>query len=327
MENIRCDFERYLEEALDITVNTQPWEGEGSLPFFLRNMYAFFQVSVLDTRCLVMASRKEEEQTPSTVRKHMLQVQKKWGYAVLYVSRKISAYNRKRLIGHKVPFVVPGNQMYLPPLGIDLREHFKPPRNTRPKWSPSTQAAFLYALVHALHQRLTPKEMAERLGYSPMSMTRAFDEFEAAEVGRIAMEGKQRVLRFDKDRRELWEKALGFLQSPVKKKVWARLAANQRPGVEAGLTALARHSSLAGPDNPVFALEGKEWQGFRNLHDVMELPVVEPDACQLEIWSYAPGPFAEGGVADRFSLFLSLQDTDDERVESALEEMMEQIQW
>ena len=327
MENLRCDFERYLNETLDITVKTQPWEGEGNLPFFLRNMYAFFQVSVLNTRCLVMAPRKEAEQTPSTVRKHKLQVQKKWGYAVLYVSRKISAYNRKRLIEHKVPFVVPGNQMYLPPLGIDLREHFKPPRSTRPKWSPSTQAAFLYAFIHALHQRLTPKEMAERLGYSPMSMTRAFDELEAAAVGRIAMEGKQRVLRFDKDRRELWGKARAFLQSPVKKKVWVKLAANLRPGVEAGLTALARYSSLAGPANPVFALGGAKWRGLRNLNDVMELPVVEPDACQLEIWSYAPGLFAEDGLADRFSLFLSLQGTDDERVESALEEMMEHIRW
>lgn len=327
MENLRGDFERYLNEALDITVKTQPWEGGDGLPFFLRNMYTFFQVSLLDTRCVVMVSRKGAEQTPATVRNHMLQVQKKLGQEVLYASRKISAYNRKRLIEHKVPFVVPGNQMYLPPLGIDLREHFRPPWNTRPKWRPSTQAAFLYALVHAPKQGLTPKEMAARLGYAPMSMTRAFDELDAAEVGRVAMEGRRRVLRLDQDRRALWEKALEFLQSPVKKRVWVKLAANQRPGVEAGLTALARYSSLAGPANPVFALEGKEWQGLQNFHGVMELPVREPDACQLEIWSYAPGLLAENGVADRFSIYLSLQGTNDERVESALEEMMGQIQW
>jgi DNA-binding MarR family transcriptional regulator len=327
MENLKCDFERYLNEALDITIKTQPWEGEVGLPFFLRNMYGFFQVSLLDTRCLVMVPRKEAEQTPATIRKHMLQVQKKWGHAVLYASRKISSFNRKRLIEHKVPFVVPGNQMYLPPLGIDLREHFSPPRNTRPKWRPSTQAAFLFAFTHAPKKGLTPKEMADRLGYAPMSMTRAFDDLEAAEVGQVVMEGRQRVLRLDPDRRALWEKVLGFLQSPVKKSVWVKLAADQRPGVEAGLTALARYTSLAGPPNPVFAMEGKEWQGLQSLHDVMELPVAEPDACQLEIWNYAPGLFAENGVADRFSLYLSLQDTEDERVESALEEMMEQIQW
>jgi hypothetical protein len=47
----------------------------------------------------------------------------------------------------------------------------------------------------------------------------------------------------------------------------------------------------------------------------------------LEIWSYSPVLFAKNGVADRFSIYLSLQGTEDERVESALEEMMEQIRW
>jgi hypothetical protein len=186
MEPLRRDFERYLNETLGLAVKTQTWERENSLPFFLRDMYAFFQVSILNTLCVVMAPRAEAELTPAAVRKHMLQVQKKCGHAVLYASRIISTYNRKRLIEHKVPFVVPGNQMYLPPLGIDLREHFKPPRNARPKWSPSAQAAFLFALGHVQEQGLTPKEMAARLGYTPMSMTRAFDELEAAEVGRIA---------------------------------------------------------------------------------------------------------------------------------------------
>ena len=123
------------------------------------------------------------------------------------------------------------------------------------------------------------------------------------------------------------EKRAHFSRALSKKKVWVKLAANLRPGVEAGLTALARYSFLAGPAYPIFALGGAEWRDLRNLNDVMELPVVEPDACQLEIWSYAPGLFAEDGLADRFSLFLSLQGTDDERVESALEEMMEHIRW
>jgi DNA-binding MarR family transcriptional regulator len=84
--------------------------------------------------------------------------------------------------------------MYLPSLGIDLREHFKASRIARPKWSPSTQAAFLFALIHGHEQRLTPKDLADRLGYAPMSLTRSFDELDAAELGRVVMEGKQRVL-------------------------------------------------------------------------------------------------------------------------------------
>jgi hypothetical protein len=327
METLKNDFTRYVKETLDIPVKPEAWEGEGSLPFFLSNLYTFFQVSFLDTPCLVMVLREEEEQTPASVRKHIGQVQKHWRHQVVFACRRISAANRNRLIGQKVPFVVPGNQMYLPPLGIDLREHFKTIRNIRPAWSPSTQAVFLYALIYGHEKGLTPKEMADRFGYTPMSMTRAFDELETLELCHVAMEGRRRILRLDGDRRTLWEKALAFLRSPVRKLLWVKFPANGHPGVKAGLTALAGYSSLAGPPNPVFAMGGKEWKGVRNLNSVLELPVGEPDASQLEIWSYSPALLAQDGLADRFSLYLSLWKTNDERVESALDAMMEKARW
>ena len=46
---------------------------------------------------------------------------------VVYVTRTFAPYECKRLIEQKVPFLVPGNQRYLPDLGIDLREHFRKP--------------------------------------------------------------------------------------------------------------------------------------------------------------------------------------------------------
>ena len=37
----------------------------------------------------------------------------------------MASYERKRLIEQKVPSIVPGNQLYLPDLGLDLREYFR----------------------------------------------------------------------------------------------------------------------------------------------------------------------------------------------------------
>jgi hypothetical protein len=59
----------------------------------------------------------------------------------------------------------------------------------------------------------------------------------------------------------------------------------------------------------------------------MVLDIAEPNACELEIWSYSPKLFAKKGVVDRFSLFLSMRKDNDERVQSALEKMMEQVEW
>jgi len=48
----------------------------------------------------------------------------------------------------------------------------------------------------------------------------------------------------------------------------------------------------------------------------------EPGTLEIEVWSYAPILFAKDKLVDRLSLYLSLKESKDERVEAALEEMM-----
>lgn len=327
MEPMDISFKRYLKESLDIYVQPKKWKEAKKLPFFLRNLYAFFEVSIIGTYCLSMVAKNRTVQTPATIRKHILQVQKKWDHEVIYVQQKVTAYNRKRLIEHKIPFVIPGNQMYLPFLGIDLREHFKKIRNKDSRWSPSTQAVVLYALLHDGEPCFTPKKLARLLGYSAMTMTRALDELEETGLGQIAVVGRERVLSFDRNKKELWEKSFERLRNPVNKRLWVNHSLNKTLGMKAGLSALSYYSTLAEPANPVFALERKKWKEIKSDKNVKVLDIAEPYACELEIWSYSSELFAKNGMVDRFSLYLSMQANDDERVQSALKEMMEQVAW
>ncbi len=328
MDQLANSLKRYLKETLDIDVRPKQWSGSENLPIFLRNMYIFFEIRIFDTPCLVMAAKDKTEQTPATIHKHMLQIRKKWQDEVIYVQQQMTAYNRKRLIQqHKIPFVIPLNQMYLPFLGIDLREHFKKIRETEASFSPSTQVVVLYYLSQNGKLRLTPKKLANELGYSIMTMTRALDELNGAGLCTIAMEGRERVLRFHRDKKQVWETALERLRSPVKKKFWVKAFFNQSFGLRAGLSALAHYSNLASPKNPVLAIEGKQWKKICNTSDVMILNIAEANANELEIWSYPPKLFGKNGVVDRFSLFLSMKEDNDERVQSALEGMMEGIEW
>jgi hypothetical protein len=217
--------------------------------------------------------------------------------------------------------------MYLPFLGIDLREHFKNIRETEASFSPSTQAVVLYHLFHNGQLHLTPKSLANDLGYTTMTMTRALDELDGTGLGTIVMEGRERVLRFDRDKKKVWETALDRLRSPVKNRLWVKTPSNKPFGMKAGLSALARYSNLAEPANPVMALDGKQWKRIRANDGVMILDIAEPNASVLESWSYSPELFAKKGVVDRFSLFLSMREDNDERVQSALVEMMEQVEW
>ena len=321
-------LKRYLHETLGVEVSPTPWHKGKRLPFFLRNLYTFFEIQLLEASCLLMLDRNEQEQSPATVRKHMDQVQTKWDGEVVYVRARVTAYNRKRLIEHKLPFVIPGNQMYLPMLGIDLREHFKKLRTEIHKFSPSTQALVIHVLLHGTTKRIfTPAETAGFLGYSAMTMTRAFDELESADLGEIFLKGRERCIRFDESAKNTWTKAQPFLRSPVKKRLHIKLLNTDPQGPQAGLTALADYTMLAKPANPVIALSGEDWKSLKQRHRINEFPVLEPGTLEIEVWSYAPSLFATGKVVDRLSLYLSLKENKDERVEAALEEMMKGLQW
>lgn len=102
----------------------------------------------MDVTCILVAEKRSEEQTPAIIRKHLNLLQQKSGFEPIYFRESISAYNRKRLIENKISFIVPGNQMYLPFLGIDLREYIKKLRSPESKiMSPSSQVVLLYSLL------------------------------------------------------------------------------------------------------------------------------------------------------------------------------------
>ena len=328
MKNLLRDFERHLKENLDITAAPKKWEGVDRLPFFLRDFYTFYQVSLLSTPCLLMVARDNNEQTPATIRKQMLQVQAKWGGEVIYLCSSVSAYNRKRLIEQKVPFVVPGNQMYLPMLGIDLREHFRQIRSVAPgKLSPSTQAVVLHELLYG-PKDYTPSRLANQLGYTVMTLTRAFDELVSLGLGEVVTEGRERVLRFSDGKKDLWQRSREFMRSPVKRRIIIRPPEQKWSGIPAGLTALAHFTLLAPPSVPVYAVSLDDWKSMKLTNAIVEQPAAEPQSYEIEIWNYSPLLFKEeDDVVDHFSLFLSLQDNVDERVQSALEKMMEEALW
>lgn len=325
--NIVQRLESYLKEVLDVAVTAQEWDAGSRLPFYLRESYAFHEIRLLDTPCLLVVSREDEERTPATVRKHVEQVRAKWEGEVVFVVPAVSSYNRKRLIEQKVAFVVPGNQMYLPPLGIDLREHFRKIRTGTQTFSPSTQTVVLNVLLCPEEQEYTPSGLADELDYTAMTMTRAFDELESAGLGEVATEGRERRLRFGESKKEIWRKAQEYLRDPVKKRLWAEPLRSSWQAPAAGLTALAHYSLLAAPPNPVVAMSTEGWKIARQRKELRELPHASSESVEVELWYYDPQLFATDGVVDRLSLYLSLREMQDERVEAALDEMMEAFPW
>lgn len=82
---------------------------------------------------------------------------------------------------------------------------------------------------------------------------------------------------------------------------------------------------LTEPRETVYATGREGWKKIRD--SVREIPVQDTGTCLLQIWRYDPGLFARDGYVDPFSLYLSLRNDTDERVQSALQKMMEDEKW
>jgi len=327
MQELLRQLERYLQDTLGVTTTAESWEPGIKLPQYLRDGYRFFKISILGTDYVLMVDTEDREQTPAVVGKHLDQVRSKHQVDLVYVRPAVSSHNRKRLIEQKVPFIVPGNQMYLPMLGIDLREYLRRLRESRPSFSPSTQALILHVLWSRETGVLTPADVAQQLGYSAMTMTRALDELEMAGIGEHSVKGKERQLRFLEVGLDLWQKVLPFLNSPVKRRFYIASDVKVTNGILAGESALATITMLASPSIPIYAFSATEWKVRTEKENILELTAPDPGGVEIEVWKYSPDRFAQEGKVDRLSLYLSLKDSPDERIQSSLEMLLDGMKW
>ena len=166
---------KYVKDALDITLVIQPWDGRADLPFFLRDQYTFYQTNIMTLPCILMVANNKQESTPAVIRKNIDLLRPRTGKAeIIYIRKQLNSFNRKRLVEQKVCFIIPGNQMYLPLLGMDFREHFRKLQSQPETLSPSAQVIILHALLKVKQDILRLNDLASQYGYSVMTMSRAF---------------------------------------------------------------------------------------------------------------------------------------------------------
>ena len=321
---------KYIKDTLDITLAIQPWNDCADLPFFLRDQYTFYQTKIVTTPCILMVANDKQEATPAAIRKNIdLLTPKTDKAAIIYVRQQLNSFNRKRLVEQKVCFIIPGNQMYLPFLGIDFREHFKKLQSRPETLSPSAQVVLLHSLLKGNQDILRLNDLAEKYGYSIMTMSRAVSEIESLGLAEINTQGRgrKREMMLKGTKQEIWENSLKFLRTPVIQRLYPDPSVTIPDGIYAGLSALARYSTLAESGNTVWAISSAEGRSWTQKYQAEKLAAKDLHSHEIEVWSYDPKLFADAGVVDRLSLFLSLREDKDERVEAALEQMMKEMPW
>ncbi len=327
-EDFAGTVQSYLGETLhDHSIKVKRFGRVASLPTFLEHAYKFYESQIAGRRCIFLVAG-ERAATPSDLAKHVGLIRSKVGDATIILAvPSLSAHNRSRLIALGIPFVVPRNQLYIPDLAMDLREHFRAPKSrSADGLFPAAQAVLFHYLLRLDPQANTPSEIAQRLSYSAMSIGRAFDDLVANGLAKAERQGKERHLLFKQDGRTLLDAARAMLRSPIRsvKHVKGRGVAHRLK--RAGESALAELTDLTHPEKDTYAVAATDWKATAKALSLTEVDEVE-ECYAIAAWSYDPAGLSIDPVVDLLSLYAQFHDHKDERVSAAAESLLEKLPW
>lgn len=300
-----------------------------TLPLFLRQRYSICTARLFGRKTFLAIESKDWEcATPGEYAKHAQMLGVKLGAPVVVVLPILPSHARNRMVHMGIPFIIPGSQIFIPGGMIDLRERFPKPKSKREKsFSPATQCALLYHLLREPLAKMSLKDIARRIQYSPMMMSKVKDELEAANICRTARAGRSMVLEFTATGGKLWQQLAKELVTPVKRKHWIRWGKRKNQLLLAGMSALSARTMIGDDRLPTYALT-LGMLGELLSHGTCEICHDSDNAtAQVEIWSYDPNLLGDGKLVDHLSLYLSMSDSPDERVQQQLEILLGQVKW
>lgn len=320
--------ERYLKR---IAGDIQPFVPEfaGSLPLLLRERYQLYRARLFGRDWLLAVEAEGwDVGTPSEYRNQVDQLANKAGGQIVLVLPSVSSTVRNRMVQMNLPFIVPDAQIFLPVAMINLQEtHGSVPPGKGRSLSPTAQVLVLRQILRGGLDTISSKQVAELLGYSEMAISKARTELDVNRLCTIVRKGKEIRTRFDASARELWQNALPLLRTPVGKRHWVEWKVPPTNAKIAGISALARSSDLADDAVRTYAMPKMAFQTLLEQGKVHGCADRHEAHARIEAWNYNPALLADGPVVDPLSLYLSLREDPDERVQLAMSSMMEDLAW
>jgi DNA-binding MarR family transcriptional regulator len=321
----------YLERVLGGPAQVNPAGGgnkAGLLPVYLDRSYRLHPGGIQGQPLIFAFPMEGIEITPARMKKDATAVAHVLGSPVVFVVERLASHQRTRLIQQRVAFIVPGKQLHIPFLVISLtdkEEKFRLPKQE--KLRPASQVLLLYHLGKERLESFNYQTIAERIGYSAMTVKRAVEELEAYDLAR--KEGKnEKFIRFTAVGRDLWDKSLPYFSSPVKIAYHINTLPHDVSFKKAGITALGEYTMLDAGPVPVYALYDDDVRDFKNKLKPHEIEYFGGGNIGIEVWNYDPAILSIGEYIDPLSLYLSLPNYKlDERTQLAKEELLNNHAW
>ncbi|WP_339838104.1 MarR family transcriptional regulator [uncultured Flavobacterium sp.] len=326
-------LKEYIQQILgeQIVLNQLKEQVLNKLPFIFKNNYTFYHTELFNRELILVEFNKKDVLNATQLRKQLVSIEKAIDKRVIIIIDDITAINRKRLIDQKISFIIPGKQMYLTELLIDIQD-FNKAKEFQKEFLmlPSAQLIVLYHILHREEDlnQFTFKELAKKFQYTPMGITKAIDNLKKLAI--VKVEGtKEKNIIFEKDIQKLWKDCEQLVVNPIMKTVYV----DEKPMglLKSNTTALEEYSDMNPSALEYFAIDKKQFYKLEKSNQLVNLNN-ESGNYALEVWKYNPVLIANGitkkNNVDPLSLYLSLKDGFiDERTDMALDQIIEKYIW
>lgn len=321
-----CKKSEYIEntslylERTGMTVSSVeplPKDMACQIPVAFSRSYQLYGAEILGKK-VILALDSTREHTPLQTEKARKSISTKLLCPVIFVFPEIASYNIRRLVERRVDFIIPDKQMFMPTMMIDLKEPKAINKDIKEKIHPLAQVLLLWQMEKGGLQGITMTEIASKSEVSYATVNRAVRWLR--ENGLVSLsDDKEKKICFVSQGKSLWNKAQPLLASPVERAVYTDEESQDLP--ESGFNALSEYSMLNRETQDCFAV-GKEELKEKNLYTDKSF-----GNTRLEIWRYNPRLLATGNIVDPLSLYLSLRDHEDERIQMELDTLIENVKW
>lgn len=308
----------YLNKVLGIEVTYEDVEFK-HLPNFIVTRYRLQMASMNGKKVIFLYPKTELEQI-AVLKKHIARIQKNENKPIVLVLNELGFRKKEYLIREKIPFIVEGKQIYLPFMALYLQERCDAERKPWEEILPSAQMLLLH-FIYGGGQELLTSQAAKDLELTPTSISRASKQLEEMGLLHIKKKGVQRILQSEDSPKILFQKAGDKLLNPIKRTVYIPKELVGTDLLESGYSALAECSMLNAPNVKCYATERiSQWK------DVMTNSLQDSQVqVAVEMWRYDPRKMSTRNTVDELSLALALREDEDERVEEAVEEMLNEL--
>ena len=323
---------QYLNQVLgEGAVHLQPSPQTAELPYFVQDAYDIMTGGVHGHRITLACLKHAKPMPVEQIERSTQRIREAFQTPLIVAMPGLSPGERKQLIQRDIAFVVPGKQLFAPKLGMILSEQFGSPTPKRhaQHLSPSSQALLIWFLLnHPVDEIWHPFDDAAAMGYAAMTGTRAIRELVEFELLDLLQQGRSKYLQLKGSRRELWDQAKPYLRTPMQRTLWTfDPSILALPGtLVAGEDALARLTLLNEPPQRVVAIASSAVAQARQRGVFFE-PGEVADGVAVQVWRYGPAMQAKTNVVDPLSLWVSLKDSADDRIQIALDQLEEQFPW